>query len=189
MAEWQTQLWDSTVFISLLTGQLPERVEVIKALLDHHAEKKFQIVVSTFAIAEVRKFRPAGAAGPAAGEEGSEETVPLDEDARRQVAALFASDALVFRAVTDRTALSAAEIGNRYPSLLPADCVHIATALEVKADVLFTYDGGQRRRPETMLRYDRKIGTPPLRIMEPFDPWPALGLEFVTPAPPAEQPE
>ena len=33
------------------------------------------------------------------------------------------------------------------------------------------------------------IGTPPLRIMEPFDPWLALGLEFAPPVPPADQPE
>jgi hypothetical protein len=86
---------------------------------------------------------------------------------------------LVYRVLTDRTALSAADIGNTYPSLTPGDCVHIATAIEARADVLFTYDGaGQRRRPNEMLRYDTLIGTPPLRIMEPFDPWPALGLEF-----------
>ena len=179
MADWQTQCWDSTVFISLLTGQWPDRVKVIRALLDHHTEGKFQIVISTFAIAEVRSFRVAGAVGPTPGEEGSEETVPFDEEERRRVSDLFASDALVYRALTDRTGLTAAEIGNTYPSLLPADCAHIATAIEARADVLFTYDGaGQRRRPSEMLRYDNMIGDPPIRIMEPFDPWPALGLEF-----------
>jgi predicted nucleic acid-binding protein len=185
MADWQTQCWDSTVFISLLTGQNPERSRVIRALLDHHKEGRLQIVVTTFAIAEVRAFRVPGSVGPAPGQEGSEDTVPLDEAERQRIAELFASDRLVYRALTDRTGLSAAEIGNTYPSLLPGDCVHIATALEAKVDVLFTYDGaGQRRRPDTMLRYDKIIGTPPLRIMEPFDPWPALGLEFVESATP-----
>lgn len=179
MADWQTQCWDSTVFISLLTAQVPERVKVIRALLDNHKEGKFQIVLSTFAIAEVRKFRVPGATGPVPGEEGGEATAPVDEVEQRRIADLFASDVLVYRALTDRTALLAADIGNTYPSLLPGDCVHIATALDAKADVLFTYDGaGQRRRPDEMLRYDKKIGSPPLRIMEPFDPWPALGLEF-----------
>jgi predicted nucleic acid-binding protein len=185
MADWQTQCWDSTVFISLLTGQDEERVKVIRGLLDHHAKRKFQIVLSTFAIAEVRDFRATGAQGPAPGAEGSEATVQLDQAERERVATLFASDVLVYRALTDRTALLAAEIGNQYPSLLPGDCVHIATALEAKADVLFTYDGaGQRRRPNEMLRYDRKIGSPPLRIMLPFDPWPEhqLALAFDEPA-------
>ena len=110
---------------------------------------------------------------------GSEATASFDDTERRRVADLFASDVLVYRVLTDRTALSAADIGNTYPSLTPGDCVHIATAIEARADVLFTYDGaGQRRRPNEMLRYDTMIGTPPLRIMEPFDPWPALGLEF-----------
>ncbi len=194
MADFQTQCWDSTVFISLLTGQIPERAKVIRALLDHRQEGKFQIVLSTFAIAEVRKFRVLGAVGPVPGDEGNEATIPVDEVEGRRITDLFASDVLVYRAVTDRTAQLAADIGNTYPSLLPGDCVHIATAIEVKADVLFTYDGaGQRRRPGEMLRYDKMIGSPPLRIIEPFDPWPALGLEFAessgsAPVPPETSP-
>lgn len=86
---------------------------------------------------------------------------------------------MIYRALTDRVAQIAADIGNQFPSLLPGDCVHIATAIDARADVLFTYDGaGQRRRPGAMLRYDARIGTPPLRIMVPFDPWPTLGLDL-----------
>jgi hypothetical protein len=77
MADWQTQCWDSTVFISLLTGQVPERVKIIRALLDHHTEGKFQIVLSTFAIAEVRKFRVTGSAGPTPGQGAPRPPRPL----------------------------------------------------------------------------------------------------------------
>lgn len=47
----------------------------------------------------------------------------------------------------------------------------LATAIDAEADVLFTYDGaGLRRRVADMLRYDGKIGDPPLRIKEPYIP-------------------
>lgn len=91
MADWKTQCWDSTVFLSLLTGQLPDRMRVMQALLDHHAESRFAIVLSTFAIAEVRAFREPGSPGPAPGEEGTERTVAFPEEQRQQVATLFAS--------------------------------------------------------------------------------------------------
>ena len=83
---------------------------------------------------------------------------------------LFNSLELEIRVLTPRIAERAAEIGDTFPRLLPADCVHIATAIEAGADVLFTYDGaGQRRRPADMIRYDRRIGDG-LRIMQPFVP-------------------
>ena len=43
--------------------------------------------------------------------------------------------------LTPRIAERAAEIGDTFPRLLPPDCVHIATAIEAEADVLFTYEG------------------------------------------------
>ena len=90
---------------------------------------------------------------------------------------MFESDAFETYVLTPRIAERAADIGNAYPSLLPGDCVHIATAIESAADVLFTWDGGQRRRPGTMLRYDGEIDG--LAIREPFVP---MGPMFDPPA-------
>lgn len=39
----------------------------------------------------------------------------------------------------------ARDIGEKNPSLTPADTVHIATAIVAKADVLFTLDVGLER--------------------------------------------
>lgn len=103
-------------------------------------------------------------------DEGAVETVAYHPEHLRRVRNLFNSLELEIRVLTPRIAERAAETGDTFPRLLPADCVHIATAIEAGADVLFTYDGaGQRRRPADMIRYDRRIGDG-LRIMQPFVP-------------------
>lgn len=177
MSDWRNQYWDSTLFISYLEGVESERIKVIRALLDQYDEKKLQIVVSSFAIAEVRSYREPGTPGPAPGAEGMAQNRPLVPAHAQAVRDMFASDQLLIRVLTPRVAEMAADIGNSYPDLAPGDCVHIATAIDAGVDVLFTYDGaGTRRRPADMLRYDERIGDPPLRIMEPWDIWPTLGL-------------
>ena len=49
---------------------------------------------------------------------------------------------------SDRTAQSAAEIGNQYPSLRPGDCVHIAT-VRGQGGVRVTYDGASVAAPRS----------------------------------------
>jgi predicted nucleic acid-binding protein len=177
VADFQVQVWDSSVFITLFEGRDQERVDVIRTLL-RRWDRGLQIVVSTMAIAEVRRIRLPGAEGPGPGHEDEVVAVPWNEDARALVRDLFASDQLIVRPVLAHIADLAADIGNEYPALMPTDCIHIATALDIQADVLFTYDGATmgRRRIDAMLRYDGRIGLPPLAIREPFDPWPDLGL-------------
>ena len=169
MTEWQRQYWDSSLFLSYLTGTETERVEVIQGLLEQYERNGIEIIISSFAIAEVRSIPVVGATTPP-DDEGAVETVAYDPQHLRQVRDIFTSPQLEIRVLTPRIAERAAEIGDTFPRLLPPDCVHIATAIEAGADVLFTYDGvGQRRRTGAMLRYDRRIGDS-LRIMEPFIP-------------------
>lgn len=170
MLEWQRQYWDSSLFISYLAGTETERVEVIQGLLEQHERSGIEIVISSFAIAEVRRIPLEGATTPA-DNEGAVETVAYHPDHMRRVRDLFNSLDLEIRVLTPRIAERAAEIGDMFPRLLPPDCVHIATAIEAGADVLFTYDGEtqRRRRPGAMLRYDQRIGDG-LRIMVPFVP-------------------
>jgi predicted nucleic acid-binding protein len=175
MSEWHVQAWDSTMFITLVMGVEADRCDVIRSLLASYDEQKLQIVVSTFAIAEVRSYRKPDTPGPEPGAEGSAATLPVVAEPAEVVRRMFESDQLIIRAVTPRIADMAADLGNRYPDLLPGDCVHIATAMDADVDVLFTYDGvGRRRRPNSMLRYDGKIGDPPLSIKEPWDIWPTI---------------
>ncbi len=160
------------MFISLLTAKEPERVRTILGLLDQHDKNGITIIVSTMVVAEVRRIPRPGAKGPAPAEEDNVVTTPYDPKYLDQVRELFKSPDLDYRVPTPSIVELARDIGDQFPKLLPVDCVHIATALEAKADVLFTWDGAgvQRRRPDAMLRYDKRIGNPPLRIMEPFVP-------------------
>lgn len=165
MADKPIQYWDSVVFISYLTGEDVARVQVVRELLEYLEEGAFHLVTSTFTLAEVRLFH--------VGDERPSANVREHED---RVDALFASDLIEFRAVTDFVGRGALDIGRQHPQLTPADCVHIATALDVPATVLFTWDGASvkgKRRPAKMLTYDRRIGTPPIGIEVPSNPWPA----------------
>ena len=174
MPEWRRQYWDSTLFVSYLAGTEVDRVEIIQGLLEQYERGGIEIIISTFAIAEVRSIPVEGATTPP-NDEGAVETVEYHPEHLQRVRNLFKSLELEIRVLTPRIAERAAEIGDTFPRLLPADCVHIATAIEAGVDVLFTYDGaGQRRRPADMLRYDRRIGDG-LRIMQPFVP---TGLLF-----------
>ena len=169
MPEWRRQYWDSSLFLSYLAGREVDRVEIIQGLLEQYERNGIEIIISSFAIAEVRSVPVEGATTPP-DDEGAVETLVYDSEHSRRVRSLFTSPQLEIRVLTPRIAERAAEIGDTFPRLLPADCVHIATAIEARADVLFTYDGaGQRRRPADMLRYDRRIGDG-LRIMQPFVP-------------------
>ncbi len=160
------QYWDSVLFISYLTGSIAERVSLVKVLLAHVHSKKIAVVTSTFTLAEVRYFRP-----------GSSTVKANDAGRDQEIADLFTSPVIEFRAVTDFIGRRAYELGRDHNQLSPADCVHIATAEDIGADALLTWDGSGvkgRRSPEKMLAHDGKIGEPPLAIQEPADPWPGL---------------
>jgi predicted nucleic acid-binding protein len=151
----EVQYWDSAMFISLLTGSDPDRVQVIRELLDLNRRGAIRIVASTFTIAEVR---------PHPNDRG----LPLDEFETAQQ--LFESDRLDLWVLTPRIAAAAARLGFENPSVTPTDCVHIATAIEAKAGVLFTFDGAgtKRRKPGAMIALSGLVGDPPLRIREPI---------------------
>lgn len=162
------QYWDSAVLISYLTALQPERVNVVVRELIKLLEKDaIVVVISTLVIAEVRSVALPTAPTIA----GREDEVPATQHLpahAETIKALFSSDKFDYRVVTARVAQKAADIGNLYPSLLAPDCIHIATAIEAEADVLFTWDGAgrRRRRAREMLRYDGRIDG--LAIKEPF---------------------
>lgn len=94
--------------------------------------------------------------------------LPIDEFETAQE--LFESDRIDLWAVTPHIAAEAARIGYENPSVTPTDCVHIATAIEATADVLFTFDGSgttKRRKQGAMIALSGSVGDPPLRIREP----------------------
>jgi len=142
------------MFISLVTNVDPERVRTIKELLNLHEQQRIEIVVSTMAIVEFRPYQ----AG-----------MSIDAAAAKAVDDLFNSTDILLYSLTPDIALMAREIGEKHPSINPTDSIHIATAIVAKADVLFTFDGGgKKRRPRHMIANTGRIGTPPLKISEPF---------------------
>ena len=154
------QYWDSCLFISYLTNKDPSRVNVVEALLKFAAIGKIQIVTSTLTMVEVRPYAD------------QYETHHMDA-----VEDLFHSNRPYFRpvALTGTIARRAREIGEKNRRILyNSDCVHIATAQIEQASVLFTYDGesvpGMKRAPTGLIALNGKIGNPPLRIMEPYEP-------------------
>lgn len=167
MADWRRQYWDSPLFCVYVANVDEPKTSMINELLGQYDRRGIEIVVSTFVIAEVRRVPTLRARTPA--DETKVRSQPVDPLQLARVRQMFQSEQLEVRVLTPRIAERAAEIGNHYPRLLPGDCVHIATAIDARADVLFTWDGaGQRRRPGEMLRYDGLIEG--LAIKAPFVP-------------------
>lgn len=64
MPEWRRQYWDSSLFISYLAGTEAARVETIHRLLEQYERSGIEIIISSFAIAEVRRIPVEGATTP-----------------------------------------------------------------------------------------------------------------------------
>lgn len=141
------------MFISLATNVDEGRVKIIKELLDLHEKKQIEIIVSTMAIVEFRPYQ---------GQAPHTETAKIVDD-------LFNSTDILLYGLTPDIASMARDIGEKHPALTPTDTIHIATAIVAKADVLFTFDGGgKRRRQKSMILNTGKFGTPSLKISEPY---------------------
>lgn len=145
---------DSNVFISLL-HKIPERFDACLHLWNRALRDELVIVTSAMTIAEVVHLPP-----------GSE----TEELKRKRIIDLFEYDFIVVRAIDRSVAIAASELGRSF-GLKPADAIHVATAVDVKADVLYTYDGSAGGRKK-MISFSGKIGTPPLLIMTPPKPPP-----------------
>jgi predicted nucleic acid-binding protein len=152
-SEPEVQYWDSCVFIDLLLNRHPDRVKAILECIREARAGRCRIVLSTFVLAEVRPH--------------SDNKPDYKQDVQDLLEGNL--DFITWYAVTRTIALLARDIGTAHPDLTPADCVHLATALEAKARVFFTYDGegAPRRRSRKLLTYDNRIGKPPLRIVVP----------------------
>jgi predicted nucleic acid-binding protein len=151
----ERQCWDSCLFIDFITDKTTggsRRSRIFKQLVAEARAGRSVILLSNLVLAEVRPRKA----------RNGEHRELLEEllEANR----LFVQ----FYAVTRKIALRARDEGAKY-SLSVCDAVHVATALEGNASVLFTYDGylGDGKPVTRLLALDRKIGKPPLRIELP----------------------
>ncbi len=147
--------WDSCVFIDLLQ-QTPDRIEACEELHRRAVANEIIVVTSVFTLVEVCHLPKSGLS-------------PREQ--REKIVTFFENPYIVVRQLDRIIALRASEITQDH-GLTNADAIHVATALEMKAAVMYTYDAPKKKR-RGLLGQNGKIGNPPLRIEIP--PKPSLG--------------
>jgi predicted nucleic acid-binding protein len=138
--------WDSCVFIHVIQ-QTPELRTTLEAILDEARAGSLVIVTSALTLAEVR----------GAGSEADEAMV--DE--------MFRQDYIVVRVLDPPLASRARRLGREH-GIKPADAIHVATAIDLGAEVMHTMDGKTKKRG--LIAKSGQLEEVGLRIREPD--WP-----------------
>ncbi|MDE0059556.1 MAG: PIN domain-containing protein [Defluviicoccus sp.] len=153
--------WDSACFLAWLRSE-EGRVDSCQDVFALCERGEASIVTSTLTIAEVLMM-------------GSELRLPAER--RTKVRGLFARSYIRTAMLTRPLAEAAQDVVWDH-DVRPKDAVHVATAIDAKADVLNTFDTG-------LIGKSGKIGAPPLKIAQPFVASPELGLAGRHPQAPA----
>ena len=141
-----THYWDSCLFLDLLMADKPERVKLVASAFQEAEEGRAMILISSLVLAEVR---------PKEGYAGADWVRPIEQ--------LLEADRPCVRhtAVTNEIAKISRRIGVKHEKLSGPDALHIAVALHLGANALFTFDGEKRdktnNRSNKMLPYDGKL--------------------------------
>ena len=169
MAEgWKNQYWDSALFLAFLTRKEQDKHDLIRQLINDEYESGLtNIVISTAVLVELRPYMEITVEDKERlGERARKKLTTYRLDDAAVIESIIANPELDIRPLTVRIAQKAREIGRDHPQLTPMDCVHIATAIDAKVDVLFTWDGQRKgSKPEYMLPHDGEIDG--LLIKEP----------------------
>jgi predicted nucleic acid-binding protein len=142
MATKKRYYWDSSIFVSLVTGEA-DRIAALQGILDDARRGEIEIVTSTFTLAEVRRHK-------------GEPT--LTHEQYKLVSAYFEHEFITLVALDREIGNRAAVLGEKF-GLKPADAVQLASALRARAHVFHAWDGhfsGEKLRAD-----------PPLPIEEP----------------------
>jgi predicted nucleic acid-binding protein len=145
--------WDSCLFIEVVQKSNPERLDECSHMITRAKNHEIEIATSTLTIVEVNRIHGVG-------------RLPAEDS--KQILELFENDYFFFRQLDRPVAEFAHRLVGEHP-LSNNDAIHVATALMVKASVLYTYDSKKPKR-RGLLAYNRKIGDPPLRIELPPKP-------------------
>lgn len=162
--------WDSCAIIDFLQ-HTPGRYEDLKHFVEAAVKKECIIVTSTIAIAETQKCDKDGS--PLRGKSQAEVNAAITE--------FFSYPFLSVRQVDRETAALARDFSIAHNVPFP-DSVHAATAVRTICDELHTFDGENPGKRRKLLRYDGKLGTPPLKIVIPKKPVPPPEPEVPKPA-------
>lgn len=149
--------WNSCVFIHVIQ-QTGEYRPVLETIMEEARAGRVAIVTSALTLAEVR----------GAGSEADE--AMIDE--------MFRQDYIAVRVLDPPLASRARRLGREH-GIKPADAIHVATAIDLGAEVMHTMDGKTKRRG--LIAKSGQIEEVGLRIREPD--WPVqnrLPLEEAT---------
>jgi predicted nucleic acid-binding protein len=138
--------WDSDCFLALFQNE-KGKVELCEGTLDRADKGEVVIITSTLTLAEVLWLR----GGP-----------KLSQDKADIVRRFFRRSYIRLRNVTRVTAESAQDLVWN-SDIKPKDAIHIATAIEAKANAVETFDDG-------LLKKSRKLGDPAVEIRKPIPP-------------------
>jgi predicted nucleic acid-binding protein len=154
MAEPGRVYFDSCIFIELLQQSNQKRFDACEDLRRRAERKEIIIVTSAITITEVNKLPEADG---------------LPEEHSKQILDFFEHSYIAVRPAVRQTTEYAHEL-TRTHKLAPMDAIHVATAIQSNAAVLYTYDGAKRRGRKGLIRHSLNIGVPPLSIEAPPDP-------------------
>lgn len=138
--------WDSACFLALFQNE-KGHAELCEGTLERAEKGEVVIITSTLTVAEVLWLRD----GP-----------KLSQDKADIIRKFFRRSYIRLRNVTRVTSESAQDLVWD-SNVKPKDAIHLATAIEAKADAVETFDDG-------LLKKSRKMGDPPLEIRQPIPP-------------------
>jgi predicted nucleic acid-binding protein len=141
--------WDSCMFIDLMQ-QTPGRYDRCNYQHERAKAGELLIVTSTVTLAEVTRIHAAGV---------------VSDELSQKILDYFENEYIVVRQLDRAIAIESHKLCRAH-NLIHLDAIHLATALEMKVAVLYTFDSKKQRR-KGLLRWNLKIGNPPLRIEEP----------------------
>jgi len=133
--------WDSCVFIDLLQ-QTPSRYDACDAVHRQAEKEQIIIVTSVVTLTEVTRIKNAGI---------------ISDELSDKILEYFENPYIAVRQLDRELAKDAHRLCRRL-NLMGLDGIHLATALERKVDVLYTYDSKKQRR-NGLLGWDGKLGT------------------------------
>ena len=122
---------DSSIFFAIIKKETElcssglMRWQVAERILRYAERGQYQIHTSTITLAEVRRIR--------------ERSVELTQEELTTVARFFRHEYIRLAAVTREIAERAQFLGARY-GILPMDAIHLATAIQLRCDVLLVWD-------------------------------------------------
>ncbi len=139
--------WDSNVFVSLLDDEeecYSERAPIIATLLEEAENGRIEIYTSVFSMTEVAYL--------------SVDKVKLTDESLDKINSLWNPlsspiklvDVHQFITIKARDVLRKTLKNKEIPTLKPADAIHIATALDIGAHELHSYDQKMKRSAEIL---------------------------------------